>query len=230
MKPAFYCYGRFLAVLLLATGLVRADDAAAPAAPAATAAAPASTGSAWNILPPPKEGEVLTMTSRVKMLNATKTFLDRSQPDLEKRLAVLDNPFYAKAAPPPTPVAAAPTEATSTAPAQPVGPPKITDDDRLKTVSEGFRPTGMLEGNGVRVVQFAGSGGGQLQVGQSFSATLKNEGITVTVQLVDANENSCVLKLNNATLTVDYFAKNSSAAPPPSPSSTTPKTTTQGRD
>ncbi|HVU38404.1 MAG TPA: hypothetical protein VHC95_08725 [Opitutales bacterium] len=210
---------------LAAGGVLFAQTAVAADAPdAAPAPAPAKAaaggGTTWYVFSPPKDSnEVLAANLRLKLLTLTKAFIDRDRPELRTRLISADNPFYIKQAPP-EPVAAP----AATGPAQPAPPPKLTDEDRLKAVGDTLQPTGILEGAGKRVVTFSGSGGGTIEVGQSFSVTIQPDPAPVSIQLVDANDTSCVLKLNNTTVSISYVSKTSGAGhAPPSSTSSQPK-------
>jgi len=68
-------------------------------------------------------------------------------------------------------------------------------------------------------VTFDGSGGGTLEVGQSFSVTVQPDPTPVNVVIFDANDSSCILKLGTTTLPVPYFSKTSGASHPPSSTS-----------
>lgn len=206
---------------LVPVRLVAADEPAPAPPPPKPAPAPAG---AWFVFSPPSNAdEVLAAASRVKMLTLAKAFLDRNAPDLQSRLKAAENPFYAKLSlPPESLVPAANSEPTATSSA-PAGPPKMSDEDKLKTIGDNLQPTGILEGAGKRLVTFAGNRGGQLEVGQSFSSIVPPDTTPVTIILLDANDNSCVLKLNNTTVTVNYISKPSGASHSSAPSSTQPK-------
>jgi len=196
-----------------------AATAPAPAPAASTTPAPPGT---WFVFSPPKDEEVLAPTSRTKLLNLAKSFLVRDNPDLQSRLQKADNPFYVKQPPPPAPVAAGNSTSTSSVgPAQPVVQPKVTDEDRLQTFADKLQPTGMIEGAGKSLVTYSGIGGGTIEVGQPFTVTVPPDTTPVSVVIVDANETSCTLKLNSATLPVIYFAKSAGASHPPSSTSPT---------
>ena len=196
-----------LAMGALVGARLLAADAAAPAAPAATTPPPAGT---WYVFSPPKEGEVVTSALRVKLLTATKTFVERDNPTLLAMLTSADNPFYLKL--PPPPAATVSNAATGTA-TEPAGPPKVTDDDKLKQVAAAVKPTGMVAAGNIRLVTFASHE--TVQVGQSFNVQFPNESTVTTIQVIDANDSSCVFKLGNATLSADYVS-NASATPAPS--------------
>jgi len=210
---------RFLLATVATVARLSAADEPAPAAPAAPAAAPVGS---WFVFSPPKDDEVLAPQSRIKLLALSKVFLERDKPDLLARLKTADNPFFGKAPPPPTPVASNTTNTGST-PTEPAAPPKMSDEDKLKAVAEKLEPTGMIEGAGKRLVTL--SGGGAIEVGQSFTATVPPDLTTVlTISIIDANENECVLKLNGTTLQASYVSKPTGAArPPTSPTSSQPK-------
>lgn len=193
-----------LAMGALAGVQLQAADATAPAAPAATTPAPAGT---WYVFSPPKEGEVVTSALRVKLLTAAKTFVERDNPTLLAMLTSADNPFYLKLPPPPV---ATVSNSTTGASAEPAGPPKLSDDDKLKQVADAVKPTGMVAAGNIRLVTFAKRDA--VQVGQSFNVQFPNESTITTILVVDANDSSCVLKLGNATLSADYVS-NASAAP-----------------
>jgi len=228
----FYFYLRpvarwLVAVVAMGATLARlaaADEPAAAPAPAAPAAAATGT---WYIFSPPKEDEVLEPQLRVKLLTLAKVFLVRDKPEVLAHLNTAENPFYVKPPPPPsTPVAN--TNSSSSTPAEPAAPTALSDEDKLKAVADKLQPTGMIEGAGKRLVTYAGLGGGTIEVGQSFTATVPPDLATLlNISIVDANENQCVLKLNNITLPVDYYSKPTGASH--SPSSTSPSQS-KGRD
>jgi len=208
---------RLRARILLVAGAACSRLAAAdePAAPASGTPAPAPAGS-WFVFSPPKDDEVLPPQSRTKMLSLAKTFMERANPSLLDHLNAADNPFYAKAPPPPTPVAVNTTTSGPT-PAEPAAPVQVTDEDKLKAIGEKLQPTGLLESGATRLVTL--SGGGTLAVGQSFTATVPPENAVLNISLIDANDNECVLKLNSTTLSVSYVSKPVGGSHPPSPTS-----------
>ncbi len=197
----------------LGVRLLAADvptDAAAPApAPGAPAAASAGTSSVFS---PPKEGEVVALILRTKLLNVADTFIERDNPGLLAKLTTADDPFYAKLPPPPAAEVTPGTGAGSAA--TPPPPPKLTDADRLQQVAAAAMPTGLIEAANVRLVTFAKRD--PVQVGQSFSVQFPDEAAPAMIQVVDADESSCVLKLGDTTLSAEYVA-NASAAPAPRP-------------
>ncbi len=226
MNANFALWRRGARCLLMAVGaslaLARASAADAPdaAAPAPAPKPPPAAGTWFVFSPPANADEVLASASRVKMLAIAKTFLERDQPELHARLKAADNPFYAKQAAPPEPIVAA--NATTSAPATPAGPPKMSDEDKLRAVGEKLQPTGILEAGNRRLVAFSGNGGGTIDVGSSFTFSLPPDLTPVSVLLLDANDTSCTLKLNTTTVTISYVLKTSGAArqpassPPPS--------------
>lgn len=212
-------------VVVLGLGLawtrLSAADAPDAAAPAPKPATPPAAGMWFVFAPPANAEEVLAAANRVKMLTVAKTFLERDLPELHTRLKAAENPFYAKQAPPPEPVVPA---TASTGPAQPAEPPKLGEEEKLKAVGEKLQPTGILEAGNRRLVAYSGNGGGTIDVGTSFTVSIPPDLTPVSIQLVDANDTSCALKLNNTIVTVNYVLKTSSPARQPvSPSPSQPK-------
>jgi hypothetical protein len=193
--------------VLLGARLLAADAPAdAAAAPATPATPPAGT---WYVFSPPKEGEVVSSVMRVKLLTVANSFTERDHPDLLTRLTATDDPFYLKLPPPPTPVAGG-TSAANAAPP----PPKLTDEDKLKQVADAVMPTGLIETASVRLVTFAHRDA--VEVGQSFPVPFPNDPAPSVIQVIDANDTSCLLKLGNTTFSAD-FVSNTSASPAPRP-------------
>jgi hypothetical protein len=226
MKNIFthFRFGRLVrlavAGVVLAWGsLLRAADAPAdgPAPAAAPAAAPAGAGYVFS---PPKEGEVVALAMRVKLLSVVKTIVERDNPALLAKLTSAENPFYLKLAPPPTPT----SSSAATGPAEPPPPPKLTDEDKLKQVAAALKPTGLIEAGSIRLVTFASRDA--IQVGQSFPVPFPNESAPSVIQVIDANESSCLLKLGDTTYSAD-FVSNASATPAshPAPAASPPSTT-----
>jgi hypothetical protein len=195
----------------LGARLLAADaptDAAAPApAPGAPAAGSSGTSS---VFAPPKEGEVVAIVLRLKLLNVAKTFVQRDNPDLLARLTTADDPFYAKLPPPPAPEMAPGTTAAGNSATS--APPKLTDEDKLAQVAAAVIPTGVIETSNIRLVTFAKRD--PVQVGQSFAVQFPNETAPSVIQVVDANDSSCVLKLGDTTLSADFVDNPSAAAGP----------------
>jgi len=139
--------------------LVAADAPADGAPPAPAPAAPPS--GTWYVFSPPKEGEVVPIALRVKLLGVVKTFIERDNPVMLSKLTLVDNPFYLKLPPP-----AVAATSTATGPAEPLTPPRLTDEDKLRQVATALKPTGLIEAGKVRIITFAARD--PIQVGQSF--------------------------------------------------------------
>jgi len=213
----------FVAFVLLGARVVAADAApdAGTAPPAATAPAAPATGTAYLFAPPP-EGQVLSPINRTKLLAAVKAFIERDNPQLLAKLHALDNPFFKKLPPPPEPLINSPNSSNTAN--TPAPPPKLTDEDKLKMVATALKPTGLMEAAKQRLVTFAKRD--PLNVGDSFPVPFPNETTPTTVQLIDANDTSCVLKIGTTTLSVDFEASAPASHAPattPSPSSSTSK-------
>jgi hypothetical protein len=222
---------RYILPLTCVTAVMGVRLTAADAAPdagtapaASTAPAAPVTGTSYLFAAPP-EGQVLTPGNRVKLLTAVKTFIVRDNPAELAKLQSLDNPFYKKLPPAPEPVAASTGNSTTTANSNtPPAPAKLTDDDKLKMVAAALKPTGLMEAANQRLVTFASRD--PLNVGDSFPVPFPNEATATTIQLIDANDTSCVLKIGSSTLSVDYAANTPAprpATPAPAPSSSTSK-------
>jgi len=233
---AFFLRGAGCAAAALAAGVLfcapvlAADsptDAAAAPAPAAPPPPPAGT---WFVFSPPKADVVLPSAMREKMLSVAKSTIDRSNPALLAKLQAADNPFYLKlVAPVETPSDSQSGNNSATPTPPPV--PKLTDDDRLKLVAAQLKPSGILEGGGRRLVQ---TGSGSIEVGKSFTVTFPNDAAPSEIQLIDATDSSCTLKLHDATLDVDYVSNASATpasrpapapTPAPAPAAATPSST-----
>lgn len=182
-------------------------DAPAPAPGAPAAASPGTS----SVFPPPKEGEVVAAAMRSKLLTVAKTFIERDNPGLLAKLTTAADPFYPNLPPPPTPSV---MSGASGKPVEPPPPPKLTDEDKLAQVAAAAMPTGLIETATVRLVTFAKRD--PVQVGQSFPVQFPNESTPSVIQVIDANETSCVLKLGDTTLSADFVA-NASATPAPRP-------------
>ncbi len=230
MTPADLNRFRFLRVIrgagCLAAGVAFAGSLAAadvptdaaPAAPVATA--PAAPSGATFVFSPPKEGVVLPGSLREKMLAAAKGLLERDNHELPAKLKAMDNPFYMKLEAP-EPVAPTPGNTSTQSAVQPqyVPPAKLTDEEKLKLVAAQFKPTGVLDGAGRQVVL---SAFGEIEVGGSFNVgNFPNDNTPAEIFLAGAGADSCTLKLNATSLTVDYIST-SGIAPGPKPSGTPP--------
>ncbi len=206
----------FIMCVVFVPPAAAADAPADAAAPAPAAPPPPPSGTSF-VFAAPQAGVVLPSASREKMLAVAKTLLERENPEQLAKMKGVDNPFYLKLEAPPEPTVPSSSGNTSTqppTPVQPVAPPKLTDDDKLKQVAAIFKPTGILQAGSRRVVQSADMHIGQIEVGGFLTVTFPNESSATQIQVIDANSDNCTLKLNSSTLDVDYVSTAGSAPAP----------------
>jgi hypothetical protein len=166
------------------------------------------------LLSAPKEGEVLSIADREKLLASVDKSLNRANPDLETRLKVADNPFVIKQPPPPVN-----ESATSAAPTAPVAV-RMSDADKLKEVADELHASGVL-GN------YLISAFKPLQAGQYIDKVFTNETAPTRILLKSVSGTSYVLQLNGTQLSFEFFSQpisgaTNNASSANSPSSSTP--------
>ncbi len=196
-----------VAGLLAAAGALSAADAPTDSAPPPPPPPPPPSSGSWYVFSPPKDGEVLSLSLREKLLAVIKTFLDRTNSDQLPHLKDAPNPFFPKL--PPAPVASAAPASTAASSSTPAAPARLSIADQLQQVADQLKPSGPLIAGQNRLIIL--SSGGTLAVGQTILVTFPGESVPVGILLQDVSADTFTLKSGNTSKAFPYVAKESAS-------------------